>query len=184
VLPDFDQHYSAYPALAPPVSTRLTVLPAHPCPYIPGREFVSRAAYASSISGEVYQDFMDAGFRRSGRVIYQPVCRGCRACVAIRVDVARFAPNKSQRRCWRRNEDLRVEVRDEPCADDERFALYRRYLAQWHGRTEEAAAETREAFESFLYDSPLDTTIELTYRDAGNGALLAVGICDVCAPAR
>jgi arginyl-tRNA--protein-N-Asp/Glu arginylyltransferase len=169
------QRISLYPALPAPISTRLTVLPAHPCPYIPGRESVSRAVYASSLPGEVYHNFMDAGFRRSGRVIYQPVCRGCRACVPIRVVVDHFAPSKSQRRCWRRNSDLRVEVTDDPCADGERFDLYRRYIAQWHGREE---PESREDFETFLYDSPV-ATIECSYRDA-RGALLAVGICDVC----
>jgi arginine-tRNA-protein transferase len=68
-----------------------------------------------------------------------------------------------------------------PVADDERYELYRRYVDGWHGRAIEdgpdtAAADPREAFESFLYDSPVDT-VEFTYRNP-NGQLLAVGICD------
>jgi arginine-tRNA-protein transferase len=127
----------------------------------------------------VYQDLMDAGFRRSGRMVYQPVCRGCRACVPIRVPVARFRPGKSQRRCARRNADLHVTVARRPVPTDEKFALHRRYMSQWHGARE---PESRGEFEAFLYESPVDT-IEFTYRAGGaTGPLLAVGICDVCPP--
>jgi arginine-tRNA-protein transferase len=121
---------------------------------------------------------MDAGFRRSGKVIYQPTCRGCRQCVSLRVLVDRFKPNKSQRRCARRNVDLIIE-QGEPTATDEKFELYRRYVTRWHARNTAAtldSANDREAFESFLYDSPVDT-IEFTYRDQSK-RLLAVGICD------
>jgi arginine-tRNA-protein transferase len=124
---------------------------------------------------ELYHRFMDAGFRRSGRLLYQPACAGCRECRPLRVPVALFRPSRSQRRGWRRNEDLTVTV-GEPEATDERYDLYRRYVVDWHGRASDA--EDRQGFESFLYESPVET-VEFTYRDA-SGRLLAVGICDVC----
>jgi len=117
---------------------------------------------------------MNAGFRRSGRLIYQPICCGCRSCVPIRVEVDQFVPSKSQRRRLRRNADISLAI-DSPKTTDEKFALYSRYLQEWHGE----AAHSREEFERFLYDSPVQT-IEFTYRDSA-GELLAVGICDVCA---
>lgn len=123
---------------------------------------------------ELYHGFMNAGFRRSGRLVYQPVCEGCRACVPIRVPVERFRPSKSQRRCCRRNEDVTVSVQ-EPAATDEKYDLYRRYATQWHGKAE--ADETREGFEEFLYESPVDT-IEFIHRDPA-GKLIAVGLCDL-----
>jgi arginine-tRNA-protein transferase len=119
---------------------------------------------------------MDAGFRRSGRIVYQPACPHCRACVPIRIPVASFKASKSQRRCWRRNADLIVET-SEPRASDEKFALYQRYLTQWHGR-DEAEASRRDEFEAFLYDSPV-RSVEFTYRTRA-GALVAVGIGDLC----
>ena len=122
----------------------------------------------------VYQALMDAGFRRSGRLVYQPACPGCRACRPIRVMVEQFAPSKSQRRCWRRNSDLQVSVAA-PVPTDEKYDLYRRYLREWHGTAEEAS---RPDFEAFLYQSPVQT-IEFTYRNV-RGDLLAVGICDIC----
>lgn len=162
-----------YPAWRPGAPVALTVVPPGACPYLPGRESQSRAFYAEALPAETYRGLMDAGFRRSGKVVYQPICRGCRACLPIRVLADQFALSKSQRRCWRRNEDLRISVR-EPRATEENFALYGRYLQGWHGSAE---APDWEDFVSFLYESPVPS-VELSYRD-GSGRLLAAGICDV-----
>jgi arginine-tRNA-protein transferase len=166
---------SHYPAITPPLDVSLAWLPEHPCPYLPGRSAVDRAIWAGSVPAGVYEGFMDAGFRRSGKLLYQPACRGCRACASIRLPVAEFRPDKSQRRCARRNADLSV-THGIPRYSAEKFALYRQYIAGWHGRED---VEDPAAFASFLYDSPLDSTLEFEYRDPA-GRLLAVGICDLC----
>jgi arginine-tRNA-protein transferase len=156
------------------VRVPLAVLPEHPCSYLPDRIARSRGFLASRISPEIYHQFMDAGFRRSGTLVYQPICRGCRACLQIRVPVDRFAPSKSQRRCLRRNDDVVVAVA-EPVPSDEKYDLYQRYQAQWHGKPE---GDDRTSFESFLYESPVQT-LEFCYRNAAADNLLAVGICDL-----
>ena len=159
--------------LPPPTIIPLVTLPHQPCSYLPDRLSTSRAFLATSLSPEHYHAFMDAGFRRSGRVIYQPVCDTCRLCVPIRIPVAKFTPSKSQRRAFRRNQDLTATVAT-PEPTDEKFDLYRRYQSEWHGKAE----EDRSAFEAFLYESPVNT-LEFCYRDP-KGKLLAVGICDLC----
>jgi arginine-tRNA-protein transferase len=116
---------------------------------------------------------MDAGFRRSGKVVYQPVCPGCRQCVPLRVPVASFTPSKSQRRAWRRNQDLTVTIAP-PEPTLEKHDLYERYRRDWHGS---ADPPSWEQFVSFLYDSPTQT-LEFSYRD-GAGHLLGIGICDL-----
>lgn len=162
-----------YPAIPPPVNVSLTVLPPYPCVYRPGREAQIRVLWSGEMSGRTYKGFMDAGFRRSGQLVYQPICTGCRACMPIRVPVASFHPNKSQRRCLRRNGDLLITA-SAPEPSDEKLELYRRYVTGWHG----GSADSEANFEAFLYDSPVET-IEFEYRDAEK-KLLAVGICDVC----
>ena len=172
------QSFSHHPAIPAPAFARqaLRVLPEHPCSYFPDRIARSRAFYADQLSPQQYHELMDAGFRRSGRVVYQPVCGGCRDCISIRVPVETFSPSKSQRRCWRRNQDLIVSA-DEAVADVESFDLYTRYLRDWHG-ADNANGEDRESFEAFLYDSPVKT-MQMRYRDS-SGRLLAVGLCDWC----
>ena len=62
------------------------------------------------------------------------------ACQSIRIDVARFRPDRSQRRARKANEsDLRLEIA-EPVAGPDQLDLYRRYHAhqeiarQWPNR--------------------------------------------------
>ncbi len=169
--------FSHYPAIPAPAVVRrgLRVLAAHPCNYLPDRMARSVAFYAADMPVRIYEDCMDAGFRRSGRLVYQPTCTGCRECVPIRVPVDQFKPSKSQRRCWNRNHDLQVTVQD-AAPDDEAFDLYLRYLHDWHADHSQDHRD-RDSFESFLYDSPVPTC-EFRYRVPG-GKLVAVGLCDL-----
>jgi arginine-tRNA-protein transferase len=115
---------------------------------------------------------MDHGFRRSGRIFYQPYCAACRECQPLRVPVSTFTPTKSQRRAARRNEDVLVEA-GAPAPSAEKFQLYSRYIAQRHDKD----SDDPESFVEFLYESPTDT-LEFTYR-APDGRLIGVGICDL-----
>lgn len=144
----------------------------HACAYLPGKIARTEAFLSDPLSGEEYHDLMDQRFRRSGRMIYRPVCEGCRACQPLRVAVDEFVMSKSQRRVWRRNQDLTISIAA-PSANEEKFALYQRFTVLRHGNP----PSDFEAFCAFLYDSPVQT-IEMSYRDAGE-QLLAVGICDL-----
>ena len=142
------------------------------CPYLPGRQARYRAVSVEALPPNAYHSFMDAGFRRSGHVLYQPVCRGCRSCIPLRVASRGFVASATQRRCLRRNADLRVVV-DLPLVTEEKLDLYNRYSTVWHG----GATLSLAGLEESLYESCVET-IEFTYR-APDGELLAVGLCDV-----
>jgi leucyl-tRNA---protein transferase len=145
----------------------------HACPYVPGR--VAREDYAlgGEMDGAIYQQLMDGGFRRAGRVFYRPTCPACAACVPIRVPVATFAASRSQRRAQRRNADVQVST-GEPRLDAERYELYQRYQTSRHDPLDESSAAS---LGRFLYESPLET-LEMTYRV--HGRLVGVGIVDLC----
>lgn len=115
------------------------------------------------------------GFRRSGNLIYRPHCQDCRACVAVRIAVDRFAPNRSQRRCLARNADLRERIVPAE-RDDERFALYRRYLDQRHPGGGMSAHDAQE-FDRFLIGD-WSATRFLELRD-GDDALRALAVTDI-----
>jgi len=166
---------SFYPAAEPPISVQLTMMPPHPCPYLPDKTARLRAFHVPRIDPPVYHEFLESSFRRSGLVIYQPVCPGCRACMPLRIPTALFRPSKSQRRCRKKNTDLKISV-GPLSISEEKYDLNLRYQAERHESVEDDA---RSTFESFLYRSPVDS-VEFTYRDPSN-RLLAVGICDVCA---
>ncbi len=101
------------------------------------------------VDNATYQVLVDQGFRRSGSHIYRPACRGCAACVPVRIPVETFEPDRSQRRNWKRNARDFVLI-DTPAAfNPEHFALYRRYLASRHpdgGMAEDASEESYRRF--------------------------------------
>jgi arginyl-tRNA--protein-N-Asp/Glu arginylyltransferase len=163
-----------YPAWHPPLDLELAPGWEHPCSYLPDQQMKSRYFLASEIDGTTYQAFMDAGFRRSGEMIYQPVCRGCRACLPLRVPVRQFMMNKSQRRSLKRNDDLQIS-RGRPKYSLEKYRLYCRYQREWHARS--TSDTSAMDFKQFLYESPTQT-VEFEYRNP-EGTLLAVGICDM-----
>jgi arginine-tRNA-protein transferase len=104
----------------------------HECSYLPGRE--ARSLFFDPrvrVDRRLAQWLADQGFRRSGGYMYRPHCRDCRACIPVRIPVERFSRNRSQRRCWRRNQDLRVISRP-PRFRQEQFDLYSRYAASRH----------------------------------------------------
>lgn len=111
----------------------LFVLRETPCPYLPGRmerkvvtELTGRNVQAS------YSELSRAGFRRSHLFAYRPACRGCDACVPVRVDATRYRPSKSLRRIARKNADLSGTLRP-PVATYEQFVVFQRYLQSRHG---------------------------------------------------
>lgn len=164
-----------YPAWRPPATVPLVTTPERPCPYLPDRMARTRAFRVEQMPGEAYRLFMNAGFRRSGQIFYQPVCAGCRRCLPLRVPTDLFAPSKSQRRIWRRNQDLRV-TRVSPHPTEEKFALYTRYQRDWH---DGAMMGDWEEFAHLLYDAPVPG-VELEYRTADD-RLIGAGICDLSA---
>lgn len=145
--------------------------PPSPCPYLPGREARHASLLPAPLLPGVYHSLMDLNFRRAGRVFYRPRCEGCDECRMIRVRVEGFAPSRAQRRCARRNADLEVSV-GEPEPDDEKLALYRRYLSVRHDGQMQGSSEE---FHGFLYSSPLET-LELVYRLEGR--VVAAAIAD------
>jgi arginine-tRNA-protein transferase len=176
------QKSSHWPTWPLPVRTEgITVTGKHACGYLEGklstfRAFDAGGGGAGGVTGEIFQRLLDSGFRRSGSVIYQPMCAGCRECVPIRVPVDQFKATKSQRRVMRKNTDVTVRVAP-PEATQEKWELYDHYQRQWH-RKKANEADDIAGFVTFLYRSPIDS-LEFEYRDKW-GRLLGVGLTDVC----
>lgn len=149
----------------------------HPCGY-----FAQRVAQnlvidpAAPQLPQIYDAALAKGFRRAGGHVYRPQCPGCHACIPARIPVAEFRPDRSQRRCLKRNRDLQLRIAA-PAFSDEYFDLYRRYLGARHhdGGMDDPATED---FERFLFTAWSPTKfVELRLRER----LLAVAVTDFTA---
>jgi len=149
----------------------------HPCSYLPERGartlFVDPLA---RVNAATFQSLLEQGFRRSGSHIYRPACRGCAACISLRIPVDGFEPNRSQRRNLRLNA-AEVRVTGRPATfEPEHFALYRRYLQARH--PEGSMAEgTSENYRDFLIDPWGGETRLLEFRLGTR--LMAVAVTDL-----
>lgn len=152
----------------------LFATPEHECSYLPGNGATTLFVDPNYPKDrEVYTLLSRNGFRRSGEHVYRPDCRGCRACVPVRLLVREFRPRRAQRRAWRANEDIRV-VAVAPRFEHEHFALYRRYLRSRHpggGMDETSPKQYRE----FLLSS-WATTVLYEFRLGEH--IMAIGVTD------
>lgn len=103
----------------------------YPCSYLPGHQARNLVADPTVTDLSLYSRLAELGFRRSGDHVYRPHCRTCAACRSLRIPAHRFTPNRSQRRIWKRNQDLQVQV-VEATFKEEHFNLFARYLGVRH----------------------------------------------------
>ncbi|HYW93943.1 MAG TPA: arginyltransferase [Gammaproteobacteria bacterium] len=151
--------------------------PEHPCGYLRGR--LARNVYCDPREhpdATLHAELSEQGFRRSGPYLYRPHCDGCRACVATRIPVADFRPDRSQRRTWRRNRDLRVRFLA-PGFREEHYRLYAMYTAARHpgGGMDESS---REQYRFFIRSEWSDTAL---WEFRLGSQLLAVAVVDAMA---
>ena len=148
----------------------------HPCSYLSGRRARSQViALHEPVSTALHAQLLNHGFRRSGQFIYRPWCHDCRACVPVRVAVARFVPSRTQRRIVARNAHLDWrEVSRQP--GDEQYALFLRYQRARHpdgGMDQDSPAQ----YAQFIRDTCTDS--RLFEARAQDGTLRLACLMDV-----
>lgn len=152
--------------------------PPRPCSYLPDRDAQLEIRVQVEVSSEELEAMLVRGWRRFGPVYFRPACVGCGECVTLRVDTARFAPTKSQRRAAKNAAALRRVV-GTPIVDEERLALYHR----WHEQREEMRGWDPSAIDPQRYRNdfafPHPAAREVAFRDPAHGdRLVGLGLFD------
>jgi arginyl-tRNA--protein-N-Asp/Glu arginylyltransferase len=163
---------------------QLTTPPAT-CGYRPDQIWSLQYLFVAQASAAEYQKFLTRGWRRFGRAFFQPVCKSCHRCLSVRVPVATFQPDRSQRRARKANADLELVI-GEPAVTPEKLRLYDRFhefQADEKGWPAHGPKDPRDYAESFA-DNPFpaeewcyfagDRLIGIGYVDALPAALSAV----------
>lgn len=144
------------------------------CSYLADHEARSQVATPSFlISTPIYSELVRQGFRRSGTFTYRPLCDGCIACVPVRVDVNAFSPNRTQRRAWKKHQQLQATLH---LLEDkqEYFELYQRYQNARH-LDGGMSNDNHDQYQKFLLQSHVDSML-VAFRE--EGVLRMVSIVD------
>ncbi|HEC20318.1 MAG TPA: arginyltransferase [Gammaproteobacteria bacterium] len=163
------------PSLRLPTELAFYASAPHDCGYLPDKTAITVFADPEApMDMSAYSALVELGFRRSGSHVYTPHCPHCSACLPARLPVARFAPNRNQRRNFDRGTDITVHITEDGDSD-EAFALYQRYLGQRHpgGGMDDPSPEKYREFLS----SPWAHTEFVHFRRQGR--LIAVAVQDV-----
>lgn len=149
------------------------------CGYLPNKMAQSLiAAPQHLVTAEVYSNLIDQGFRRSGKFAYRPHCENCQECVSVRIAVDEFCPSRSQKRAFKKHQNLRANIVPVDFYE-EHYSLYAAYqIARHHDETKTEASEENsvEQYRNFLCQSNVESVL-VEFRE--QNVLKMVSVIDI-----
>lgn len=145
------------------------------CIYRPGQVARCPARVPTRrLSPEQLDILLEEGDQRVGGSVFRTECPFCDACEPVRVDVEHFRASRSQRRVWRRNQDLRVEI-GPPTLERRRVKLWNRHR-RLRGLLTEHSRRDAVGYHEWLVET-CAPTVEFRYFEGDR--LLAVSVLDM-----
>ena len=126
-----------------------------PCPYLKGQTEQKVITVLDETTAPVSPFLTQRGFRRMQNMYYRQQCPACKACLASRLKLKEFMPNRSFRRILYKNANLTYSVVN-PDATPEDYALFTRYLQERHSDGEMAKMSHAD-FLAMMEESPTET---------------------------
>ncbi len=151
--------------------------PPGPCGYLPEQTWSLRYEVVNSLSSEEFGGRLHAGWRRFGMALFQPQCAACRRCQSIRVPVATFAPDRSQKRARKANDTAVTLTIGAPHVTPEKLELHDRFHEFQSGAKgwPHHGPQSSGTYEDSFVNNPFPTE-EWCYRLGGR--LIGVGYVD------
>jgi arginine-tRNA-protein transferase len=96
------------------------------CSYFNNEISDIRYRYINSCKKEDYQNMLEHGWRRFGKMHFVPECKACTKCISMRIDVKNYKFSKSEKRVLKKNLDTKLYIQ-QPTLTLEHIKLYDKY---------------------------------------------------------
>lgn len=132
------------------------------CPYLENRQARMPLHWPTrQVDQDLMDQFLEAGFRRSGSFLYRTNCDGCQSCEPSRVDVSRFRWSRSFKRVLKKGDAcLKVEF-GQPAVDPTRLQLLNKHRSERELSLTGGPLDETD-YRSFLMETCCDTR-EMAY---------------------
>lgn len=148
----------------------------HRCNYLPDRGASLLYLKGDDLDAATYRALLDAGYRRTGTELYRTDCRACQECRVFRVPLGTFSMTDSQRRVWKKGQNLFTYSLEKPEFHPKKLRLYKRYLLYQHC-TYESEMDEYDYCEFFVSSFLGENTKELVLLH--NGRMVGLSIIDI-----
>lgn len=96
------------------------------CSYFEDEISDIRYRYLQTCSTTEYQNMLEHGWRRFGKMHFVPECENCTKCISMRIDVKNYQFSKSEKRVMAKNKDTKIYIQ-EPSLTKDHLDLYDKY---------------------------------------------------------
>ncbi|XPV69305.1 MAG: arginyltransferase [Halarcobacter sp.] len=96
------------------------------CSYFENEISDIRYRYISKCTKDDYQNMLEHGWRRFGKMHFVPECKHCTKCISMRIDVKNYKFSRSEKRVFRKNMDTKLYIQA-PSLTLDHLRLYDKY---------------------------------------------------------
>lgn len=96
------------------------------CSYFSNEISDIRYRYIHNCDKEDYQNMLEHGWRRFGKMHFVPECKNCTKCVSMRIDVKNYKFSRSEKRVFKKNLDTKLYIQA-PTLTLDHLKLYDKY---------------------------------------------------------
>lgn len=149
------------------------------CSYFDTEVSDIRYRYIHKCEKKDYQNMLEHGWRRFGKMHFVPECKSCTKCISMRIDVENYKFSRSEKRVFKKNLDTKVYIQA-PTLTLDHLKLYDKYHENMNKKKNwtYTSIEPSEYDRSYIQGKDEFTKEFLYVRD---GKLIGVALVDILA---
>ena len=147
------------------------------CAYFTNEVSDIRYKYMEYCNKDEYQNMLEHGWRRFGKMNFVPECKECTKCISLRINVNDYKFSSSEKRVIAKNKDINIYIQ-EPTISKEHLILYDKYHLMMNKKKNWSyiSIQANEYIKSYV-EGQSDYTKEILYVKDNN--LIAVALTDI-----